>query len=205
MKKSVVSSFDVDHRTLREGLYLRSTYTINEQLAVLSWDLRFCAPMDCAPLSSGVVHTIEHLMAYYLRLDEPEKDILLALMPQPQRKRLLRALERKLSMSAPGNGIACSLPLFAISSCAVACLQQESSAEEAPCQAQQPQARQEHNADQESADTLKEEAMSMNIEHSMIITLISPEYTEIVIQAAKAAGAAGGTVCKAIFVYCVVF
>ena len=89
----------------------------------------------------------------YLGLDEPEKDILLALMPQPQRKRLLRALERKLSMSAPGNGIACSLPLFAISSCAVACLQQESSAEEAPCQVQQPQAWQEHNADQESADT----------------------------------------------------
>lgn len=70
MKKSVVSSFDVDHRTLREGLYLRSTYTINDDLAVLSWDLRFCAPMDRKPLSAGVVHTIEHLMAYYLRLDE---------------------------------------------------------------------------------------------------------------------------------------
>ena len=70
MKKSVVSSFDVDHRTLREGLYLRSTYTINDTLAVLSWDLRFCAPMDKAPLAAGVVHTIEHLMAYHLRLDE---------------------------------------------------------------------------------------------------------------------------------------
>ena len=35
MKKSVVSSFDVDHRTLTEGLYLRSTYTINEELKVL--------------------------------------------------------------------------------------------------------------------------------------------------------------------------
>ena len=32
MKKSVVSSFDVDHRTLREGLSLRSTYTINEDV-----------------------------------------------------------------------------------------------------------------------------------------------------------------------------
>lgn len=70
MKKSVVSSFDVDHRTLREGLYLRSTYKISDSLSVLSWDLRFCAPMDKCPLSSGVVHTIEHLMAYYLRLDE---------------------------------------------------------------------------------------------------------------------------------------
>ena len=70
MKKSVVSSFDVDHRTLREGLYLRSTYTIDEKCSILSWDLRFCAPMDRKPLSAGVVHTIEHLMAYHLRLDE---------------------------------------------------------------------------------------------------------------------------------------
>lgn len=69
MKKSVVSSFDVDHRTLREGLYLRSTYKINDELSVLSWDLRFCAPMDKNPLAAGVVHTIEHLMAYHLRLD----------------------------------------------------------------------------------------------------------------------------------------
>lgn len=70
MKKSVVSSFDVDHRILEAGLYLRSTYTINDSLQVLSWDLRFCAPKDCQPLSAGTVHTIEHLMAYYLRLDE---------------------------------------------------------------------------------------------------------------------------------------
>ena len=69
MKKNIVSSFDVDHRTLREGLYLRSTYKINDELSVLSWDLRFCAPMDKKPLAAGVVHTIEHLMAYHLRLD----------------------------------------------------------------------------------------------------------------------------------------
>ena len=68
-KKSVVSSFDVDHITLKEGLYLRSVYTINDELAVHSWDMRFCAPMDHAPLGSGEVHTIEHLMAYHLRLD----------------------------------------------------------------------------------------------------------------------------------------
>jgi S-ribosylhomocysteine lyase len=70
MKEHVVSSFDVDHRTLGAGLYLRSVYTINEKYAVRSWDLRFRAPMAHAPLGSGEVHTIEHLMAYYLRLDE---------------------------------------------------------------------------------------------------------------------------------------
>ena len=70
MKKNVVSSFDVDHRTLDAGLSLRSVYTINEEFAVRSWDLRFRAPMAHAPLGSGEVHTIEHLMAYYLRLDQ---------------------------------------------------------------------------------------------------------------------------------------
>ena len=68
-KESVVSSFDVDHLTLKAGLYLRSVYTIDDKLAVHSWDMRFRAPMDHAPLGSGEVHTIEHLMAYYLRLD----------------------------------------------------------------------------------------------------------------------------------------
>ena len=68
-KKSVVSSFDVDHITLKAGLYLRSVYTINEQYAVHSWDMRFRAPMDHAPLGAEEVHTIEHLMAYHLRLD----------------------------------------------------------------------------------------------------------------------------------------
>ena len=70
MKKNIVSSFDVDHRTLGAGLYLRSVYNINEELAVRSGDLRFRAPMAHAPLGSGEVHTIEHLMAYYLRLDQ---------------------------------------------------------------------------------------------------------------------------------------
>ena len=68
-KKSVVSSFDVDHITLKAGLYLRSVYTINEQYAVHSWDMRFRAPMDHAPLGAEEVHPIEHLMAYNLRLD----------------------------------------------------------------------------------------------------------------------------------------
>ena len=70
MEKNIVSSFDVDHRTLEPGIYLRSVYNIDEKLAVRSWDLRFRRPMAKAPLDSGVVHTIEHLMAYYLRLDE---------------------------------------------------------------------------------------------------------------------------------------
>ena len=70
MEKNIVSSFDVDHRTLEAGIYLRSVYNGDDNLAVRSWGLRFRRPMAKAPLAAAVVHTIEHLMAYYLRLDE---------------------------------------------------------------------------------------------------------------------------------------
>ena len=81
MKKNIVSSFDVDHRTLDAGLYLRSVYTINEEYQVRSWDLRFRAPMAHAPLGSGEVHAIEHLMAYYLRLDEKMGSAIVSFCP----------------------------------------------------------------------------------------------------------------------------
>ena len=58
-KKSVVSSFDVDHLTLKEGLYLRSVYRINDTLAVHSWDMRFRAPMAHAPLGSATMNNVD--------------------------------------------------------------------------------------------------------------------------------------------------
>lgn len=81
MEKSVVSSFDVDHKTLKPGVYLRSEYKIYGSISVKSWDLRFRAPMEKNPLDPGVVHTIEHLMAYYLRLDHMYGDKIIAFCP----------------------------------------------------------------------------------------------------------------------------
>ena len=40
MKEHVVSSFDVDHRTLDAGLYLRSVYQINEEFAIKRFGVR---------------------------------------------------------------------------------------------------------------------------------------------------------------------
>ena len=65
--KSKVASFAVDHTTLDRGFYLRSLYTVAKVYPIKSYDLRFRAPREKAYLSPEAIHTIEHLMAHYLR------------------------------------------------------------------------------------------------------------------------------------------
>jgi len=70
---SKVASFDVDHRTLEPGLYLRSVYKPGIFTKINSWDLRFKKP-NTGYLASSTLHTIEHLLAFYLRQSGPIKD-----------------------------------------------------------------------------------------------------------------------------------
>ncbi len=65
--KSKVASFAVDHTTLDRGFYLRSLYTVARIYPIKSYDMRFRAPREKAYLTPEVIHTIEHLMAHYLR------------------------------------------------------------------------------------------------------------------------------------------
>lgn len=65
--KSKVASFAVDHTTLERGFYLRSVYTVAGIYPLRSYDMRFRAPMEHAYLTPEAIHTIEHLMAHYLR------------------------------------------------------------------------------------------------------------------------------------------
>ena len=65
--KSKVASFAVDHTTLERGFYLRSVYTVARIYPLRSYDMRFRAPMEHAYLTPEAIHTIEHLMAHYLR------------------------------------------------------------------------------------------------------------------------------------------
>lgn len=65
--KSKVASFAVDHTTLDRGFYLRSQYTALGFYPINSYDMRFRAPREKAYLSPEAIHTIEHLMAHYLR------------------------------------------------------------------------------------------------------------------------------------------
>ena len=65
--KSKVASFSVDHTTLDRGFYLRSVYTALGFYPLRSYDMRFRAPREKEYLSPEAIHTIEHLMAHYLR------------------------------------------------------------------------------------------------------------------------------------------
>lgn len=61
----MIKSFEINHKKLKPGLYVSREDRIgNETITTL--DLRFCRPNQKA-LTSAVAHTIEHLMADYLR------------------------------------------------------------------------------------------------------------------------------------------
>lgn len=65
--KSKVASFSVDHITLDRGFYLRSKYRALGFYPLCSYDMRFRAPREKEYLSPEAIHTIEHLMAHFLR------------------------------------------------------------------------------------------------------------------------------------------
>ena len=67
MKDIKVPSFLTDHTTLKAGLYLREEKRLNLFTKLKVWDLRFVAPMDKLPISSGALHVIEHMFAFRLR------------------------------------------------------------------------------------------------------------------------------------------
>lgn len=67
-----VKSFEVNHRTLRPGLYLRQTFRLNLFSKVYIWDFRVIAPRNSQnkALSASVMHTLEHFLAFHLKADK---------------------------------------------------------------------------------------------------------------------------------------
>lgn len=63
-----VSSFEVDHNRLLRGVYVSRIDEIGAE-KVTTFDLRMKLPNVEEVLSNGGIHTIEHLMAVYLRTD----------------------------------------------------------------------------------------------------------------------------------------
>lgn len=75
MKKVNVPSFQVDHTTLKPGLYLREVRRIGLFSKIKIWDLRFKAPSAKDWMSAKTMHSIEHIMAYKLRAELGDKYI----------------------------------------------------------------------------------------------------------------------------------
>lgn len=61
-----IASFTIDHNVLLPGLYVSRKDTYNGN-TVTTFDLRVTAPNREDVMSTGTIHTLEHLIATYLR------------------------------------------------------------------------------------------------------------------------------------------
>ena len=65
MQKKTIASFAVDHRGMQPGVYFREDERAG--VPVLTADVRFYTPNAGRYLTTTEAHTIEHLLATYLR------------------------------------------------------------------------------------------------------------------------------------------
>ncbi len=75
-----ITSFTVDHISLKPGLYVSRTDKIGRE-TVTTFDLRLTSPNDEPVLNTAEVHTIEHLAATYLRNSKSWKEKVLYFGP----------------------------------------------------------------------------------------------------------------------------
>ena len=112
----------------------------------------------------------------YLGLDEIEKRIVYSLIPNYSESRVLRAINRRLRLYLPGNGIAFTIPLSGISSIINNAILSTPMRED-PTETQKNTPEKERNA-----------------MHELIIAVVNQNYTDRVLDASRAAGATGATI-----------
>lgn len=63
----VIPSFQVDHTGLRPGIYISRQDVVAENAVFTTYDIRMTAPNQEPAIAPAAIHTIEHLVATYLR------------------------------------------------------------------------------------------------------------------------------------------
>ena len=114
----------------------------------------------------------------YFGLAETEKDVVLTLIPAPKVRRIIELSDQKFGLSRPGHGILFTIPLSGISRHIpmVLCKPENMSQTEGP---------------------KEESAMEASIRYDLILVIVNRGYTDTVMDAARSAGAGGGTVLHA--------
>lgn len=69
----LIPSFIIDHTNLQPGIYVSRQDTVGDSV-ITTYDIRMTAPNHEPCLNNGAIHTIEHLVATYLRNLEGWKD-----------------------------------------------------------------------------------------------------------------------------------
>lgn len=74
-----VDSFSINHKTLREGVYLKKS----QNQLWFTYDVRLIAPANalCGDLSGAVLHTLEHFFADSIRSNPKFKDFTIYVGP----------------------------------------------------------------------------------------------------------------------------
>ena len=63
----VIPSFQVDHTGLRPGIYISRQDKVSDDAVFTTYDIRMTAPNQEPAIAPAAIHTIEHLVATYLR------------------------------------------------------------------------------------------------------------------------------------------
>lgn len=69
----LIPSFAVDHTNLKPGIYISRQDAVGNEV-ITTYDIRMTAPNQEPALAPSAIHTIEHLVATYLRNDAEWKD-----------------------------------------------------------------------------------------------------------------------------------
>lgn len=69
----LIASFAVDHTDLKPGIYVSREDKMGDQV-ITTYDIRMTAPNHEPAIAPAAIHTIEHIVATYLRNDEEWKD-----------------------------------------------------------------------------------------------------------------------------------
>lgn len=69
----LIPSFAVDHTNLQPGIYISRQDIAGDQI-ITTYDIRMTAPNQEPALAPSAIHTIEHLVATYLRNNDAWKD-----------------------------------------------------------------------------------------------------------------------------------
>ena len=111
----------------------------------------------------------EHLAIY--GLDAKDKIVITGVASAPEAQRLLRSAKRKLFIDIPGNGVMLTVPLKSVAGGKTLAYLTD--------------------------DTKLGGRPSMDFEHELIVVILNEGYSDMVMDAARSAGAGGGTVLHA--------
>jgi len=116
----------------------------------------------------------------YFGIGESDKDVVLSITPDYKVHELLNELTEKMQLKKPGHGIAFTLPLSGISSSFTHVLMKE-----------------QDSSKKETKTESEVIYMDFEIKYDLILTVINHGHCDQVMEAAKKAGATGGTILHA--------